>query len=70
MAINTWKEGAKRIEPGSFQCHLVPGHEAVGTKYKMQWVQNGTEVPSGHQEALLCHAGDRATGCPEVVRFP
>lgn len=49
MPINTWRESAKRMEPGSFQRHPVPGQEAVNTN------QN-TGAPSEHQ-AVLCGAG-------------
>ena len=31
MYTNTWKEGAKRMEPGSFQWCPVTGQEAMGT---------------------------------------
>lgn len=33
MCINTWQEGAKNIEPSSFQQCPVPGQEAMGTNW-------------------------------------
>jgi len=53
MYINTCREGAKRMEPGSFQ--WCPG---TGPK---QWAQNETqELPSEHQQTLSYCGGDRA----------
>ena len=53
MSTNTWREGAKRTEPGTFHWCPVPGPEAMRTI--------GTqEIPSEHQEALLCCVRDRA----------
>jgi len=46
--------GAKgaRTEPGSFQWYSVPGQQARNTNQNIK-------IPSKHQEALLCCAGDR-----------
>jgi len=51
MSINTCREGAKKMEPGSPQQCPVTGPEATGT--------NGTqEVSSEHQGTLLHHVSD------------
>jgi len=33
ISVYIRKEGAQRIEPGSSQCHPVPGQEGTGSKW-------------------------------------
>ena len=46
--INTWREGAKRTEPGTFQWHPGTGPEAVSTN----WNTGGSVLASGNTFSL------------------
>ena len=50
--VNTWREGAKRTEPGSFQWCPVTGQEAMGTNWKTEgsiWTSGNTFLLWGWQ---------------------
>ena len=58
--INTWRESAKKTEPGCFQWCPVTGEEAVGTNWNMR----GFVLTSGNI-FLLWGWPRTGTGCPE-----
>lgn len=65
ISVYIRKEGAQRIEPGSSQCHPVPGQEGTGSKWNRGnslWTPGGTPV--------LCGCWSTHTGCPEAVESP
>ena len=59
MYINTWREGAKRMEPGSFQWCPVTGLQAMGTN----WNTGGSLQTSGNTFSLW-GGPSTGTGCP------
>ena len=63
MYINTWREGVKMTELGSFQCCPVTGPEAMSTNWN-----TGGPVWTSANTFFNCD-GDQApgTGCPEKL---
>lgn len=60
MSINTWRESVKKMESGPCQWCPVSGQMVVDTNTQT------LEVPSAHQQALLCCVDDsQGTGCSE-----
>lgn len=44
VCINTWREGAKKMEPGSSWLCLVPGYKAI----VINWKAGGSLLPRGN----------------------
>ena len=66
MYVNTWREGAKKTEPGSFQWCPVPGPVAMGTN----WNTGGSLWTSGNTFSLWGWSST-GTSCPERLwNFP
>ena len=63
--LNSWREGAKRTEPGSPQWCLVTGPEAMGTDWN-----TGGSVWASRKIFLLCRWVSNGTGCPGRVWSP
>jgi len=65
VSINTWRERAKRMAPGSAQWYPLPRQESLGTNYSMTssfWTPGNTSVP--------CKWWRAGTDCPKAVGFP
>jgi len=65
MSINTWREDAKRMEPGTLQRCPVPVQTAVGTS----WNTGGSLWTPG-STSVLCGQLSTGTGYPEAMESP